>query len=103
LTFFPRSYINRPAHGSLTTTRKGIYDEKDTHPCRNADAHRADDRLGSSSTTTRTAKARDACSDCQAKVNALYNACADLYGENAYCGDIFNDGIVYCYATVCEQ
>ena len=56
-----------------------------------------------SSSTTRTAKARDACGDCQVKVNALYNACADLYGENAYCGDIFNDGIVYCYATVCEQ
>lgn len=59
--------------------------------------------LASSSTTTRTAKARDACSECQVKVNALYNACADLYGENAYCGDIYNDGIVFCYATVCEQ
>ena len=41
----------------------------------------------SSSTTTRTAK-----------------ACVDLYGEIPYCGDpIFNDGIVFCYATVCEQ
>jgi len=56
-----------------------------------------------SSTTTRTVKARDACGDCQMKVGALYNACADLYGETAYCGDIFNDGIVFCYATVCEQ
>ena len=56
-----------------------------------------------SSSTTRTAKARDACSVCQGKVQALYDACADLYGETAYCGDIFNDGIVYCYATVCEQ
>ena len=59
--------------------------------------------LTSSSTTTRTVKARDACTDCQMKVGALYNACADLYGETAYCGDIFNDGIVFCYATVCEQ
>jgi hypothetical protein len=59
--------------------------------------------LASSSTTTRTVKARDACGDCQAKVQALYDACANLYGETAYCGDIFNDGIVYCYATVCEQ
>jgi hypothetical protein len=59
--------------------------------------------LASSSTTTRTVKARDACGDCQQKVNTLYNACADLYGENEYCGNIFNDGIVYCYATVCEQ
>ena len=58
--------------------------------------------LASSSTVTRTAKARDACSVCQGKVQALYDACADLYGETAYCGDIFNDGIVYCYATVCE-
>jgi hypothetical protein len=59
--------------------------------------------LASSSTTTRTAKARDECSVCQGKVQTLYEACADLYGENAYCGDIFNDGIVFCYATVCEQ
>ena len=55
-----------------------------------------------SSSTTRTAKARDACSVCQGKVQALYEACADLYGENEYCGNIFNDGIVFCFATVCE-
>lgn len=55
-----------------------------------------------SSATTRTVKARDACSVCQGKVQALYDACANLYGENEYCGNIFNDGIVYCYATVCE-
>ncbi len=48
------------------------------------------------------AGARDACTICLGKVQALYDACADLYGETAYCGDIFNDGIVYCYATVCE-
>lgn len=59
--------------------------------------------LASSSTTTRTVKARDACGVCQGKVQALYNACADLYGETEYCGNLFNDGIVYCYATVCEQ
>ena len=58
--------------------------------------------LVSSSTTTRTVKARDACTDCMVKVQALYDACANLYGENEYCGNIFNDGIVYCYATVCE-
>ncbi|HEU4593753.1 MAG TPA: hypothetical protein VFS10_01200 [Pyrinomonadaceae bacterium] len=52
---------------------------------------------------TRTAKAQDPCVTCQGKVQALYEACADLYGETAYCGDIFNDGIVFCYATVCEQ
>ena len=58
----------------------------------------------SSSTTTRTAKARDACTDCLGKVQALYEACVDLYGEIPYCGDpIFNDGIIFCYATVCEQ
>jgi hypothetical protein len=55
-----------------------------------------------SSSTTRTAEAQDPCVVCQGKVGALYNACADLYGETSYCGDIFNDGIVYCYATVCE-
>lgn len=59
--------------------------------------------LASSSTTTRTVKARDACGVCQGKVQALYDACANLYGETEYCGNIFNDGIVYCYATVCEQ
>ena len=56
-----------------------------------------------SSATTRTVQARDACTDCMVKVQALYDACANLYGETAYCGDIFNDGVVYCYATVCEQ
>ena len=56
-----------------------------------------------SSSNTRTAKANDPCTDCTIKVNTLYNACADLYGENAYCGDIYNDGVVFCYATVCEQ
>ena len=55
-----------------------------------------------SSTTTRTVEARDACGVCQGKVQALYDACANLYGETEYCGNIFNDGIVYCYATVCE-
>lgn len=58
--------------------------------------------LAYSSTTTRTVKARDACGVCQGKVQALYDACANLYGETEYCGNIFNDGIVYCYATVCE-
>ncbi len=58
--------------------------------------------LSSSSTTTRTVKARDACGVCQGKVQALYDACANLYGETEYCGNLFNDGIVYCYATVCE-
>lgn len=53
--------------------------------------------------TTRTAKALDPCDECNGKVGALYNACADLYGETAYCGDIYNDGVVFCYATVCEQ
>ena len=57
----------------------------------------------SSSTNTPTVGARDACTDCLGKVQTLYEACVDLYGETAYCGDIFNDAIVYCYATVCEQ
>ena len=55
-----------------------------------------------SSSTTRTAKAQDPCVICQGKVQTLYEACADLYGENQYCADVFNDGIVFCYATVCE-
>lgn len=51
-----------------------------------------------------TVGARDACTDCLGKVQALYEACTDLYGETSYyCGDVFNDAIVYCYATVCEQ
>ena len=58
--------------------------------------------LSSSSTTTRPVKAQDACTICQGKVQALYDACADLYGETQYCGNLFNDGIVYCYSTVCE-
>ena len=51
-----------------------------------------------------TVGARDACTVCLGKVQALYEACVDLYGEIPYCGDpIFNDGIIFCYATVCEQ
>ena len=57
----------------------------------------------SSSSTTRTAKAQDPCVICLGKVQTLYEACADLYGENEYCANVFNDAIVFCYATVCEQ
>lgn len=57
-----------------------------------------------SSSVNRPAKARDACTECLGKVQALYEACTDLYGETSfYCGDVFNDAIVFCYATVCEQ
>ena len=56
-----------------------------------------------SSPAAPSAGARDDCTVCLGKVQTLYDACVDLYGETAYCGDIFNDAIVYCYATVCEQ
>lgn len=60
----------------------------------------------SSSHTSPTAKAKqtDACDECQAAVQAQLDACeAQNGGPSQFCYDQFNQGIVHCYATVCEQ
>ncbi len=56
---------------------------------------------------SRTARAdelkKDRCPRCQAKVQRDYEKCvAEQGGETAACGDLFNQGIVECFATVCE-
>jgi hypothetical protein len=56
--------------------------------------------------TNRTVKAQspDPCVVCQGNVQQLFEQCETLFGgPNNYCYEIFNQGIIYCYATVCEQ
>lgn len=57
---------------------------------------------------SRTVKAdevkKDKCLTCLAKVQRDYEKCVAEQGETPACGDeVFNPGIVECYATVCEQ
>jgi hypothetical protein len=52
----------------------------------------------------RVVKAADQCEDCLAQVESAFEECLNTLGQNAQvCYDLFNDGIVACYATVCEQ
>jgi hypothetical protein len=56
--------------------------------------------------STRTAKAAppDKCVKCQVKVQRDLEKCEAQHGGPAQeCYDQFNQGIVDCYATVCEQ
>ena len=63
----------------------------------------------SSPFASRTAKAddtkKDKCLTCLAKVQRDYEKCIrEQGGETLACGDeVFNPGIVECFATVCEQ
>ncbi|HEV7904699.1 MAG TPA: hypothetical protein VGO96_12720 [Pyrinomonadaceae bacterium] len=46
----------------------------------------------------------DPCVKCQRKVQQRFEKCEARYGSGALiCADEFNQGIVECYATVCEQ
>lgn len=56
--------------------------------------------------TARTVKAEppDPCLKCLAKVQKDYEKCeARMGGPNIVCDEGFNQGIIACYATVCEQ
>lgn len=47
---------------------------------------------------------KDKCLTCLAKVQRDYEKCIAEQGETPFCGDeVFNPGIVECFATVCEQ
>ena len=48
---------------------------------------------------------KDKCIPCLAKVQRDYEKCIEQAGaETPECGDqVFNPGIVECFATVCEQ
>jgi hypothetical protein len=59
----------------------------------------------SSPYSSRTVKADqpDPCLKCLAKVQRDFEHCEAKYGVGQFCYDQFNNGIVACYATVCEQ
>ena len=46
---------------------------------------------------------KDKCLDCLRKVNRDYEKCVAEQGETPACGEEFNQNIIECYATVCEQ
>lgn len=55
---------------------------------------------------TRTAAAQqpDPCVKCNMKVQQRFEKCEARYGSGALvCADEYNQGVVDCYATVCEQ
>ena len=46
----------------------------------------------------------DPCLKCLRKLQHDVEKCYDQYGETSLiCADVFNNGIIECYATVCEQ
>lgn len=56
--------------------------------------------------TIRTVKAdpTDPCLKCLGKLQKEYEKCEAKYGgPNIVCDEQFNQGIIECYATVCEQ
>jgi hypothetical protein len=56
---------------------------------------------------SRTVKAvpkMDACDECVGQVQKTLDDCeAQNGGPSQFCYDQYNQGIVHCYATVCEQ
>ena len=53
---------------------------------------------------TQVVKADDPCVDCIAQNEQRFEQCQAALGQNAQvCYDLFNYGIVYCYATVCDE
>ena len=60
----------------------------------------------SSPFSARTVKADqpDPCVKCLEKLQRETDRCYARYGETSLiCADVFNNGIIECYATVCEQ
>ncbi|MGB9178872.1 MAG: hypothetical protein WCB68_06435 [Pyrinomonadaceae bacterium] len=61
----------------------------------------------SSPYTSRTVQAVskiDPCEKCLAKVEKKFEKCEAKHGgPSQECYDLFNQGIIDCYATVCEQ
>ncbi len=53
--------------------------------------------------TSHTVKAEDPCEECMRAVQAQFEACEAAMGPSNFCYDQFNQGVVFCYATVCEQ
>lgn len=59
----------------------------------------------SSPYTSRTVKADqpDPCNKCLEKLARDFDKCEAKYGVSQRCYDQFNNDIINCYATVCEQ
>jgi hypothetical protein len=60
----------------------------------------------SSPYASRTVKAvqEDPCTECLMWVGQRYEDCIAEHGETSpICGEQFNQDIIHCYATVCEQ
>lgn len=45
----------------------------------------------------------DKCVKCLQKLEREFEKCEEQNGVGQFCYDLFNAGIVECYATVCEQ
>jgi hypothetical protein len=54
-------------------------------------------------TTTVKAQPPDPCVKCLEKLEREFEKCEAKYGVGQMCYDLFNNGIIECYATVCEQ
>jgi hypothetical protein len=53
--------------------------------------------------TTVKAQPPDPCVKCLEKLEHDFEKCEAKYGVGQFCYDEFNNGIIACYATVCEQ
>jgi hypothetical protein len=47
--------------------------------------------------------ANDKCTTCLEKIERDFEKCEAKYGVGQFCYDQFNNDIIHCYATVCEQ
>jgi hypothetical protein len=52
---------------------------------------------------TATAQQPDPCQKCLEKLARDFDKCEAKYGVSQRCYDQFNNDIINCYATVCEQ
>lgn len=58
----------------------------------------------STSRTAIAAQEGDKCSDCLEKIARRFNHCQAVHGEAyAHCYDQFNEDVIKCYRSVCEQ
>jgi hypothetical protein len=53
--------------------------------------------------TVKAVPSSDPCTKCLEKVQRDFEKCEAKHGVGQFCYDQFNEGIVHCYATVCEQ
>lgn len=54
-------------------------------------------------TATASAQQPDPCQKCLEKLARDFDKCEEKYGVSLRCYDQFNNDVIVCYATVCEQ